>query len=198
MMDIREISTINAAIYRKIIGKKRYNVAMKALATNKLASSPQYQRIIHEYNERFEQTGGRVNDAKFYREVILRALPSYHIQSWYQFIRRFKGSTGLIEISGLENGPRSVAKAEDGRLQNNLLTNEAVTRLVIQMMLNISAARLEEVWNNPSLLSAKEAIMLGLKAMKAQDSRIHAVAKMTEDRRAQTVYDRAVSEACWG
>ena len=173
-------------------------MGMKALATNRLASSPQYEKILHEYNQEFQRTSGRVNESKFYREVVLPALPNYHIQSWYQFLRRFKGTAGLISAHVVDQGARSVSADEENKLQINLLGNDVATRLGIQRALNIGSARLEEIMLNPQLMTTKDAVELLFKAMKAQDSRIHSIAKIKEDTRKQSEFEQLCDMAAYG
>lgn len=168
---------------------------MRALATNKLASSPYYQKILHLYNEEYIRTGGKMNNLKFYREVILPILPNYHAQSWYQFLRRFKTTAGLVAVRVVNGGPRPLAGIEENVLQDNLLSNEVATQLGIQRALNIGAGRLKEILDNPQLMTAKDAIELLFKAMRAQDSRIQAVSKIREDTRKQTAFEQAFLNA---
>jgi hypothetical protein len=175
-----------------------YNRGMKALSTNRLASSPQYEKILHEYNQEFQRTCGRVNESKFYREVVLPSLPNYHIQSWYQFLRRFKGTAGLISAHVVDQGGRTLSTDEENRLQVNLLGNDIATRLGIQRALNIGSARLGEIMENPQLMTTKDAVELLFKAMKAQDSRIHAVAKIKENTRKETEFEHLLEMAAYG
>ncbi len=95
----------------------------------------------------------------------------------------------------VDGGPRSLANGEENTLQNNLLSNEMATQLGIQRALNIGASRLKEILENPQLMTAKDAIELLFKAMKAQDSRIHAASKIREDNRQQTMFEQAFIEA---
>jgi hypothetical protein len=171
---------------------------MLALSTNRLASSPEYQKILHLYNAEFERSGGRVNDSKFYREVILPLLPKYHLQSWYQFLRRFKTTTGLLSAQVVDGGSRTVCRVEEKRLEQNMLTNEIATSRAIQYALNIGAEAAERILKNPELMTDKEAIDLFFKAMRAQDSRIHAIGKIKEDTREQEKLERLFNEATYG
>ena len=171
---------------------------MKALSTNRLASSSHYEAILHEYNQEFERTAGKVNSLKFYREVILPLIPNYHLQSWYQFLHRYRGRAGLIVAQVTNGGPRSISGMEVNRLENNLLANEAATNIVINRILNIGARAVHDVLEHPELLSAKERVEIGLKAMKAQDSRIHALGKVREDNRQQEKFERAFNDAAYG
>jgi len=171
---------------------------MIALSTNKLASSPEYQKILHLYNTEFERCGGKVNNLKFYREVILPLLPKYHLQSWYQFLRRFKTNAGLLEAKVVKSGSRSVCKIEEERLKQNILSNQEATSRAINIILNIATRAAEKALINPDeFLTAKEAIELGFKAMKAQDSRVHAIGKIREDNREEEKLQRAFNDAMY-
>ena len=69
---------------------------------------------------------------------------------------------------------------------------------LISSILNISATAALEIIKDPTKLTTKERIELGLKGMKAQDSRIHAVGKLREDNREQERFDKAFSGASFG
>ncbi len=169
---------------------------MKALSTNKLAASPAYSRILHEYNEILTREG-KVNNFKFYREVILPVLPKYHLQSWYQFLRRFKTTIGLVAVQVVRQSPNAIVGDGENRLENTLLSNEIASQLGIQRALNIGAERLKELLENPQLMTAKDAIDLLFKAMKAQDSRVNAVAKIKQQSRKEIEFEKSFNDAAY-
>lgn len=160
-----------------------------------MTSSPAYQRILHEYNNRLK-TDGRVNNKKFYEEIVSPAISNYSLQAWYQFVNRFKSEAGLIvaEVVSHNNG-LEIKKDADAEVTKTLMTNQAATATLIQSTLNISADAARRILENPQLLTEKEKIEIGLKAMKAQDSRIHAIGKLREDNREQEKFDRAFSDS---
>lgn len=171
---------------------------MQALATNILANSEHYSTILEKYNEELKENG-KVNNKKFYEEVIHPLLPDYHMQSWYKFLRRFKGNDGLeiatvAHIDGpIENGPPA-----QQNLAMTILSNQQATAKLVAGLLNVSADAAAAIMANPNLLSPKERVELGIKIMKAQDSRIHAVGKIREDTREQEKFDRAFDDAAYG
>lgn len=171
---------------------------MRALATNKLATSPAYPKILQQYNERL-QRDGKVNNKKFFEEVIKPEIPSYSLQSWYFFLKRFKMQTGLVaaEVVPSHGGTLADAAESEGAVSRTLLSNQEATAQAIQRALNIGNDRLAQIMENPQLMTAKEAIDLIFKAMKAQDSRIHAIGKVREDNREQERFDRAFSGAAY-
>lgn len=168
----------------------------KALSTNTLVNHPAYARILTQYNDLLAKKG-KVNNKKFYEEIILPEIPTYNIQSWYYFLGRFKTVSGLAAAEVVP--PADLQKKEDvsNELIGTMMTNQEATVKLIQLALNISAARAQKIMENPHLLSHKEAIDLGLKAMKAQDSRIHAVGKLREDTREQEKFERAFGNAAY-
>ena len=169
---------------------------MKVLPTNKLASSPHYKIILNKYNQKLEQDG-KVNNLKFYREEIIPLIPNYHIQSWYQFLHRFKATAGQIMAEAYNPKIKEQNKDKENKLQTTLLNNEIATNLGIQIALNIGVGRLKDILANPQLMSAKDAIDLIFKAMKAQDSRIHAIGKIREDNRKEDMFERIFSEVAY-
>jgi len=162
---------------------------------NILVKHPAYAKILHQYNEKLK-ADGKVNNLKFYREVILQEIPDYNLQSWYKFLKRFKTDNGIIPAVASK-----VAVVEHGEIETEvsttLLTNQAATASAIQRALNIGNERLKQLMDNPQLMTAKDAIDLIFKAMKAQDSRIHAVGKLREDHREQEKFDRAFDNGAY-
>ncbi|MFA5792171.1 MAG: hypothetical protein WC884_04025 [Candidatus Paceibacterota bacterium] len=169
---------------------------MKTLSTNRLAGSHYYREILHEYNQQLKLSG-KVNNLKFYREVILPLIPNYHIQSWYQFLHRFKAPADFVLAEARNLSIKDQLKKEKNKLHVTLLSNETATSLGIQRALNIAADRLIEIMENPQLMSAKDAVDLLFKAMKAQDSRIHAIGKIREDNRKEDMFERVFSEVAY-
>lgn len=169
---------------------------MKALSTNILVNHPAYPKILDAYNTLWT-TQGKVNDKKFYEEVILREIPTYKLQTWYSFLERFKTAYGISKAEITENGPASVDRmAETGVAKAILTVKEAETR-GIAAALNIASDRLEEILKDPTKMTAKDAIDLLFKAMKARDSRIHAIGKVREDNREEEKLNRAFSDSAY-
>lgn len=165
---------------------------LKTLSTNRLTTSPAYPKILHQYNE-ILQNEGKVNSRKFYEDVVKKEIPNYALQTWYSFLKRFKTSGGLIEADPTPGGyPTQEIEAE---VQKTMLSNQDATVALIRGALNISALAARRIVENPELLSVKDQIELGLKAMKAQDSRIHAIGKVREDNREEEKFNRAFSDA---
>ena len=170
---------------------------MRALKTNKLVSHPAYAKIINQYNERLI-IDFRVNSKKFYENVILPEIPTYKLQSWYKFLKRFKTTAGLISVQVINGGPNTIKNSEENDLLNNLASNQVATELGIRRALNIGADRLKEILANPQLMTAKDAVELLFKAMRAQDSRINAISKVRKDTREEERFQRAFDEAAYG
>jgi hypothetical protein len=174
---------------------------LKAQKTNKLVNHPAYEKILYQYNEVLKKDG-RVNNKKFYEEVVKKEIPSYHMQSWYYFLKRFKTDTALLpaEVVPMPVGgvKGSFGEAVVGATSATILNNKEATASAISKALNIGNARLQEMMENPQLMSAKDAIDLVFKAMKAQDSRIHAIGKVREDNREEAKLEHAFSDASYG
>lgn len=174
---------------------------MKALASNRLVNSVVYPKILHRYNEALQAAaaeGKKVNNKKFYEEVVLPELPGYHLQSWYQFLKRFKTEAGLIAAT-IDHGAVSTTVNSDvvQETQRTLLTVDEATKKGIALALNIGYGRLQQLMEHPELMTAKEASDLLFKAMKAQDSRIHAIGKVREDNREEEKMARAFDQAAY-
>jgi hypothetical protein len=170
-----------------------------ATAANLLANHEKYGTILKEYNELFARQG-HVNNKKFYLDVIKPVIPQYGLGSWYNFLKRFSCAAGL-QVAYTRRLPR-VPTEEEKKLevgfmetQTQMLSNQEATQRGIQAALNIGAARLQYLSEHPELITPKEASELLFKAMKSQDSRIHAIGKVREDTREQEKFDRAFGES---
>lgn len=174
---------------------------IKVLPSNRLVSSPAYPKILIQYNELLAKNG-KVNNKKFYEEVVKPEISNYSMQAWYDFTKRFKTSAGLIAavISPEATNGTSLKNVEENekKVVVTMQSNQAATATLISSILNISASRAQDIIEHPELLTAKEALELGLKGMRAQDSRIHAVGKIREDNREQERFDRAFDAASYG
>ncbi len=175
---------------------------LKALSTNRLATSPHYANILGEYNRQLKEKG-KVSAAKFHREVIAPLIPDYKLASWYQFLARFKTTAGLAAanvavVRGRVSAQGPQNELAENNLEGTLMSNEMATQIGIQRALNIGADRLKEIMENPDQMTPKEAIDLLFKAMKAQDSRIGAIGKVREDNRQEEILHRAFKDAAYG
>ncbi len=170
---------------------------MKALPTNTLVKHPAYPKILTLYNEML-QRDGKVNASKFYRDIILPEIPGYHLQSWFFFLKRFKTGVGLLAAEVDEAaGSKTMRVEAEGVVARTMVANDVATTKGINLALNIATDRLNQIMENPALMTAKEAIDLLFKAMKAQDSRINAVGKLREDNREQEKFERVFSNAAY-
>lgn len=170
---------------------------MKALSTNILANHPAYQKLMTAYNELLKRDG-KVNNKKFYEDVILAEIPEYTMTSWYHFLKRFKTEAGIVPIS-VPTAHAPVAIGEVGaELKRTFLSNSEATQRAIASALNLSAEALQEIIENPTLLSTEKRAELFLKVMKAQDSRVKAVGTIRADNREQERFDRAFDNASYG
>ncbi len=169
---------------------------LKTSHRNKLVKHPAYQKILHQYTERL-QRDGRVNNKRFYEEVILPEIPDYNMQSWYMHIKKFGTATGIIPAQVVDGSVKDITPDAERNFNNVLLSNKDATAKLVASALNISAQAAQDIIDNPSLLSAKERLEIGLKAMKAQDSRIHAIGKVREDNREEEKLSRAFSDGAY-
>ena len=173
---------------------------MRTLSTNTLATHPAFPKIVEAYNSRLKERG-KVNAKKFYEEVILAEIPTYSLQSWYYFLKRVSTTDGIGEVSvhspATVNVEPASADAALTDLRTTLLTNSEATQRAIQAALNISSDALQQILENPELLSMKERAELFVKIMKAQDSRVKAIGGMRADNREQERFDRMMDSAAY-
>lgn len=167
---------------------------MKALKTNRIVNSPAYPKILEQYSE-WLQRNGKVNAKEFFERIVSPEIPGITLDGWYYFLKRFKTENGIMKAEIAEVRPEAIAGDAEEKTVAIMLSNDEATRKLIQATLNISATAAQEIIEHPEKLSTKERLELGLKAMKAQDSRIHAIGKIREDKREQDKFERAFSDA---
>ena len=119
------------------------------------------------------------------------------MQSWYLYIKKFGTTTGVLQAEVVDGASREIIPDAERNLNAVILSNKDATAKLIQSALNISAQAAQDIVDNPTLLTAKERMEIGLKAMKAQDSRIHAIGKVREDNREEEKLNRAFSDAAY-
>jgi hypothetical protein len=171
----------------------------KAYKTNKLATHLAYPKIMLQYNEWLKRDL-KVNNKKFWEEVIRKEIPSYSLISWYKFLNKFKSDIGLKEVEVMPHpgnpnlAPVAIA---EGEVALAMLSNQEALQVSIAAAMNISAAALKEIMENPELIPAEKRAELFLKVMKAQDSRVKAIGTIRADNRDQERFERAMDSAAF-
>jgi hypothetical protein len=167
---------------------------LKVLPGNRLVSSPAYGKILESYN-RILGEEGKVNDKKFYEEYVKPEV-NIGLQSWYYFLKRFRTAAGIVAAEMTTTARSPMLKDEGERkVAMTMMTNHEATAKMISRILNISADAAQEIIDDPTRLTPEKRVELGLKIMKAQDSRIHAVGKLREDNREQEKFERTFNDA---
>jgi len=166
---------------------------------SKFTSSIHYVRILEKYNNLLEHDG-KVNAAKFFREEIVPLVPGYSASSWFSYLQRTKTAAGLIRIRAA--GSLTPSTEQETRLTGNIVSNQEATQRGISYALNLGAKFYEDLMtkyrNDPNSLTAYEQRIMSdsiFKAMKSQDSRIHALGKVREDSREQAKFEHAFQDA---
>ena len=168
---------------------------MPNLRRNKIASSKYYPEILKEFNDIFARDG-KVNKKKFYTEFVLpRIKISY--QGFMAFIGKFETEAGLAATAVLDRVAPATPVVEENRTIATLRDSAIATREGIARALNIGMDALQEIIENPHLISPKDRAMLLFAAMKAQDSRISATAKVRSDLREQVKFNKTFSRAAF-
>ena len=173
---------------------------MNVKAHSKIITSPHYGEILKEYNKVYARDG-KVNNLKFYREVISRLVPEYKQRAWYDFVNKFKSVAGLMA-----NGTGETELVVPGEQERELIFNFAADKIAtsqgINKALNFGTVAIEKLVEkfsqNPESLTTRELLKMSdflFKAMKAQDSRIHALGKVNEEKREDMKMQRAFDNA---
>ena len=172
----------------------------RAQSNNRLIKHKAYPKIMAEYNEILRRDG-KVVEKTFFEKFVRPEIPSYSLDGWYSFIKRFKTSEGLTVPRQIAGGsfhpPTSRTEAEEQTAIVMLSNNEALQNSIARA-LNISATALKDIMENPELVPAEKRAELFLKVMKAQDSRVKAIGTIRADNRDQERFDRAMNIAAYG
>lgn len=171
----------------------------RAQSNNRLVKHKAYPKIMAEYNEILHRDG-KVVEKTFYEKFVRPEIPSYSLDGWYNFIKRFKTSEGLTVPRQIAGGhfhpPTARTEVEEQTAIVMLSNNDAVQRSIAHA-LNISAAALQDILQNPELVPAEKRAELFIKVMKAQDSRVKAIGTIRADNRDQERFDRAMDNAAY-
>lgn len=163
-----------------------------------LARHPKYSQIIQVYQGQFVAGAGRVNETKFYNEHIKPIVPGFGYKSWAAFILRFRKKSGMVASLAVKAASAAPAVTAENNLEIAIMTNDAATQIGINAALTIGARALEELLKDPVALAAMSPAArseLMFKAMKAQDSRIHAIGKLKEDNREEQKFNKTFGGA---
>lgn len=179
---------------------------IRAKPSNRIVASPAYSRILAEYNARFKASDGHVNEKEFWTQVVAPAVPGYALQSWYTFLKRFKSVTMGLLPATVVTGLQETTEKSDTELElaRTLLSNDQATQQGITTALNLGTTFYKDLYDkyktDPKSLTPFENKVLAdalHKAMKSQDSRIHAIKSIKEDGREQKKFDRAFSKGAY-
>jgi hypothetical protein len=160
---------------------------------NALTRSEHHDAIMAKFNE-IERTAGAVALKPFHAEVVAPLLPHYKYNDFCIYIRKLRtaaaedpeGTTALI--------PTSPAAALAIGTMHSAAEN---TKKGIDFALQIGRDALEKIATGETKLTEKEKADLMFKAMKAQDSRIQATAKVRQDQRSQVAFDHVFGDAAY-
>lgn len=153
---------------------------------------PAYPKILQLFNDEL-QKNGKVNISKFYREVVSVEMPGMPARTFSYFVSKHLEPNG--SLPALQPVPSELTQ-----IQQTLLSNQQATEQGLQAALNIGSIALRELFNDPVALARmpKEKLAdLMFKAMKAQDSRVGAIARMKDDRRAEEKFNRLLNNGIY-
>jgi hypothetical protein len=164
--------------------------------SNILANHPSYPKIFATYNELLKT--GKVNNKKFWEEVIVPEIPNYSMMSWYQFLRRFKTEYGLAP-STTSTPMTSLSGDIEMEVAKTMTSNQESTAQMVQHILFLASESSKRMTEHPELATDQDRknVELGIKIMKAQDSRIHAIGKIKEDSREEEKLQRLFDNATY-
>jgi len=169
---------------------------MAIRSNNKIARSKFYPEILQEYNTRFARDG-KINKRLFFREVVQPRIDISY-EAFRQFISKFETEAGLQAVAIIDRINTGVKVGDIETKTIVALKDSAIaTRDGIAKALNIGLEALQEIIDHPELLSAKDRATLLFQAMKAQDSRMNAAAKISQDQREQVKFNKMFNRAAY-
>lgn len=167
-----------------------------SIPDNALTTSPHYGEILKEYNDRFARDG-KVKLLPFWRDIVSLRVPGFSYQSFRNFVMKFETAAGLEMEKFQTLHPTAIPEVEQNRAIVQLKDAAVATREGIARALNIGLEALQEIIDNPHLVSSEKRAALLFQAMKAQDSRIAATAKVRHDVREQVKFNKMFSRAAF-
>lgn len=178
---------------------------------NRLTLSPHYASIMEKYRAEFQKSG-RVALKTFHEENIKPILPGFSYVSFCQFMRRAQidaeqKSEGIeaplptvgpgAATPALPVGTTDPVVAHTAKIAEMMANMNANTKKGLALMIGIGLSALEEIAKDPSQLSARDRGLLLAAAMKAQDSRVGAIAKVKQEARDEAAFNRALNTAIY-
>ena len=163
----------------------------KTRYSNGIVTSPHHDDIMAKYNAELVKMG-KVNKLAFYRDHVEPVLPDVKYEIFRRYIANLTRDVTLGQTSQV-----IPVTEETKRLVKQLKKADEATRVGIGLALNIGADALQEIIDDPSKLTPKERADFLLKAMKAQDSRINAMARVRQDKREQITFEHVLGEAAY-
>lgn len=159
---------------------------------NQLVRSEHHDAIMAKYHERLA-AAGKVHLKDFHREIIQPLLPGYGYNNFVIYINNLKADAA----AGVALAPAVAQSPAVQEAFKTLMKADEATRRGIELALNIGASALEEIAKDPSKLSVKDRALLLNAAMRAQDSRINAMARVRQDKREQLAFEHVFGDAAY-
>lgn len=160
-----------------------------------LTESPHYHEILREYNALIEKQG-KVNNSKFFLNNVQPRVPEISYQIWYSHLQRIARKSGQVTIvphSGSDK--QKLIQSQEKQLEGHLQKTSENTQVSIAGALAVGRSAIEEILENPMKLSISERMKIFFDAMKAQDSRIRAIAEIKKDAREEKAFAKAFEDA---
>lgn len=180
---------------------------MKVTIRNRIVNHHAYPVILDLYNKELKEKG-KVNKRRFFNEVIVPKIPNYTEASFYAFCKKFETEVGLAAATVQDYAHTisvPVSDAAATELATTMMENKRAEAKGINAALNVGAKFYEQLWEkyntDPSSLTSFEASCLKdvmFKAMKSQDSRIHAIGKVREDDREEQKLRKTFDASAYG
>lgn len=156
-----------------------------------------YEEMAAEYNS-IISSAGKVNRSAFYAQRIAPRLPDFTAGLFYRFVARYADKSGRLPGAKAVVAARNeIIEKEKKSIESLLARSSKFTQEGIATAIALGNITLQECLENPGLLTANERIKLLFDAMKAQDSRVRALAELKKDAREQKVFDKVFNEAVY-
>lgn len=167
------------------------------------AACPDYDGIVAKYRKLVLDSraeGRSLNKKQFWLEEVAPKVRDYPYKKFFGWTLAHARKMKDVRYGAATDGIEVISK-------NNLITKIEVkggveeiaesTRQNIALALKIGAEAMKEIEANPELVPAKDRALLGFQAMRAQDSRIGALAVLKREKREDLSFQQSFGDAAY-
>lgn len=162
-----------------------------------LTTSQHYPNILEQFCIELRKKG-KVNRQRFWREQILPLIPNFNRDDFYRYLHKYEPSVELTAnrvIKNFTSGEGLITQEEKVR---ELLSTAAVNvQIGVAAGIKVGSEALQEMIEHPERVPPEDRARFIFDAMKAQDSRIRAIAEIKKDAREERAFNKVFEDATY-